>query len=196
MRWSAGEARRSACALPRSCSSPIHPVPGAAPAHRRRGRARRISSSASSAVPADRGGERRASSASCTTSECALLDYAAPVSQAEHLVGGEPCFSASTSTSAPPWSSRSSARDRARGALPSRAGRRPRLPERAPRRRDPSPLPHRPDLRRLGGDDRSRHLSAPRVAENALSTIVRGAGSQFDAGLATRFVDMMRSAVR
>ena len=29
--------------------------------------------------------------------------------------------------------------------------------------------------------------------ENALSTMVRGAGSQFDAGLATRFVDMMRS---
>ncbi len=30
--------------------------------------------------------------------------------------------------------------------------------------------------------------------ENALSTMARGAGSQFDAGLATRFVDMMRSA--
>jgi HD-GYP domain-containing protein (c-di-GMP phosphodiesterase class II) len=29
--------------------------------------------------------------------------------------------------------------------------------------------------------------------ENALSTMTRGAGSQFDAGLVTRFVDMMRS---
>ena len=29
--------------------------------------------------------------------------------------------------------------------------------------------------------------------ENALATLVRGAGSQFDAGLTTRFVDMMRS---
>ena len=32
--------------------------------------------------------------------------------------------------------------------------------------------------------------------ENALATIVRSAGSQFDAGLATRFVDMMRSTSR
>jgi hypothetical protein len=34
---------------------------------------------------------------------------------------------------------------------------------------------------------------APESRDNALSTMVRGAGSQFDAGLATRFVDMMRS---
>ncbi len=34
---------------------------------------------------------------------------------------------------------------------------------------------------------------APESRENALSTMVRGAGSQFDAGLATRFVDMMRA---
>jgi hypothetical protein len=34
----------------------------------------------------------------------------------------------------------------------------------------------------------------PESRDNALSTMVRGAGSQFDAGLATRFVDMMRSA--
>ncbi len=33
----------------------------------------------------------------------------------------------------------------------------------------------------------------PESRDNALSTMVRGAGSQFDAGLATRFVDMMRS---
>lgn len=33
-----------------------------------------------------------------------------------------------------------------------------------------------------------------RSHENALSAMVRGAGSQFDAGLATRFVEMMRSA--
>ena len=32
----------------------------------------------------------------------------------------------------------------------------------------------------------------PESRENALSTMVRGAGSQFDAELATRFVDMMR----
>lgn len=32
--------------------------------------------------------------------------------------------------------------------------------------------------------------------ENAMVAIARGAGSQFDAGLATRFVDMMRSAAR
>ncbi|MDP9192377.1 MAG: HD domain-containing protein [Acidobacteriota bacterium] len=32
--------------------------------------------------------------------------------------------------------------------------------------------------------------------ENAMATIVRGGGSQFDPGLATRFADMMRSAAR
>jgi hypothetical protein len=32
--------------------------------------------------------------------------------------------------------------------------------------------------------------------ENAMATIVRGGGSQFDPGLATRFVDMMRSTAR
>jgi hypothetical protein len=35
---------------------------------------------------------------------------------------------------------------------------------------------------------------SPESHENALATLVRGSGSQFDGGLATRFVDMMRSA--
>jgi hypothetical protein len=37
---------------------------------------------------------------------------------------------------------------------------------------------------------------APESYDNALSTIVRSAGTQFDAGLATRFVDMIRSTTR